>query len=169
MLAETEEVLAAAKRHLSDEAAAGTATVTAGGRTAQLRVRTALEIRDSTPANPSWVSKPWAVAGGVTEVDGKIKSAGKTTWVLAMVCAVLDGLPFMGSQTINGPVVYLTEQADSSLREALRRAGVLDRHDLHILSWADWRELTWPKIVAAAVDHARAVGAVLLVVDTLPQ
>ncbi len=137
--------------------------------TGVLRFRTAREIAEATPESPEWIVKPWIVAGGVTELSGKIKSAGKTTLITHMCRAALDGALFLGEPTTRTPVIFLTEQADSSLREALRRAGLLDRDDFVILSYYDARHLSWPEIVAAAVGHARALGARLIVVDTLPQ
>jgi hypothetical protein len=114
-----------------------------------------------------WVARPWVARGAITEIDGKVKAAGKTTWALAMTRCVLDGALFMGEPTIRGPVVYLSEQPDTSLREALRRAGLLERDDLHILKWADTRGVPWPKVAEAAGAMCRETGAVLLIVDTL--
>jgi hypothetical protein len=107
--------------------------------------------------------------GAITEVVGKPKAAGKTTWVMHLVKAVLMGAAFMDSPTEATPVVYLTEERDSSLREALGRAGLLDRVDLHILRWQDTRGIPWSEIVHEAIAKCRSVGARLLVVDTVPQ
>ncbi|MDP9355364.1 MAG: AAA family ATPase [Chloroflexota bacterium] len=134
-----------------------------------LRFRTAREIAEATPEQPDWIVEPWIVAGGVTELSGKIKAGGKTTLITHMCRAALDGEPFLGKPTSRTPVVFLTEQADSSLREAMRRADLLDRDDFVVLSYYDARHLAWPEIVAATVAHARTIGARLIVVDTLPQ
>ncbi len=134
-----------------------------------LRFRTAREIAEATPERPEWISEPWAVAGGVTEISGKIKSAGKTTFTTNMCEAILNGKPFLGRPTTRTAILYLTEQADSSLREALRRANILDRDDFAVLSYYDARHLSWPEIVEASVVHARSIGARMIVVDTLPQ
>jgi hypothetical protein len=66
-------------------------------------------------------------------------------------------------------VVYLTEQSDSSFRQALARAGLLNHDDLHILSWHKTLGLAWAEIVAQAVAKCADVGAKLMVIDTLPQ
>src|SRR5690606_19014987 len=90
-------------------------------------------------------------------------------WLTHAVRQVLDGCAFMGQPTTKSAVSYLTEQAPQSFREALRRADLLDRADLHILLWRDVAGRTWPQVVAAAVAQAQKIGAKLLVVDTLPQ
>jgi hypothetical protein len=131
---------------------------------------TALEVAEATPAQPPWVVAPWVVKGGLTELDGKIKG-GKTTLALAMCRAKLDGLDFLGYPTLPGPVIYLTEQPQTSFREGLRRAGLLEREDFHILFFSDARGLMWPQRVGVALSKALEVAreedTVLLVVDTL--
>lgn len=133
------------------------------------RFRTARELAAATTERPEWIAPPYVVIGGITEVDGKAKAAGKTTWTLALCRCVLDGLPFMGQPTVKAVIVYLSEQSPASLREALRRADLLNRNDLHVLCWHETRGADWPAIAAAAVAKAREVGALVLIVDTLPQ
>lgn len=132
-----------------------------------LRFRTAREIAEATPDVVPWRARPYLIDGALLEVVGKIKAAGKTTFVTFMCRAILDGTPFLGEPTVRGGVVYLTEQADSSLRETLRRAGLLDRDDFVVLSWSDMGDRSWPEVVDAAVDEAERRGAKVLVVDTL--
>ena len=110
-----------------------------------------------------------AGAGRVTEIDGKIKSAGKTTFCTHMCRAIVDGSDFMGQPTARSPIVYLTEQSPATFREALRRADLLDREDFRVLFWHDTIGTPWPDIVRAARDEARRIGAKVLVVDTLGQ
>ena len=86
-----------------------------------------------------------------------------------MVRCVLDGKDFMGQPTLKGPVVYLTEEHDSTFREALGRAGLLGHADLHVLSYGEAWGVAWPMIMVSAVEQWLAVGAKLLVVDTFPQ
>lgn len=136
---------------------------------APLRFRTAREIAATTPAEVPWVAEPWAATGALTEVDGKIKAAGKTTWVMALCQAVLDGADFMGQPTKKTPIVFLTEQGDTSLRQALKRAGLDQRDDCVLLSWADTRGIPWPDVIAEVVAKCEEISAGLIVVDTLPQ
>lgn len=144
-------------------------TSTTGTVPPRIRFQTARQIAEETPATPNWIARPWVVAGGMTEVTGKIKVAGKTTWITHLCREVLDGRPFMGEPTTASPVVYLTEQTTASFREALRRAGLLDRTDFHVMLWRDSIGLEWPDVVRLAVAKAKETGAGLLVVDTLPQ
>jgi hypothetical protein len=136
-------------------------------RVEQKRFLSACEIASLAPSVVPWVAKPWAAASALTEVEGKIKAAGKTTWVMHLCRAVLDGLPFMGEPTQRSPVVYLTEQPLTSFREALRRADLLERHDFRVLARLNALGLTWPETVVAATAECADTGARLLVVDTL--
>jgi hypothetical protein len=100
------------------------------------------------PAEVDWIAPKWVARGAITEVDGKIKSAGKTTWITYLCRAALDGLDFMGDPTVKTKVVYLTEQSPSTFREALRRADLLDRDDFVVLFWRDTMGLKWPEVRA---------------------
>ena len=133
----------------------------------RMRFRTAAEIEAETPTEPEWIAKPWVARRAVTAVDGKPKVAGKTTWVARQVRCVLTGKPFMGKPTKRTPVVYITEEADATFRQALDRAHLLGRTDLHVLYRRDTWGVSWPEIVKAAVEKCEAVGAELLVVDTI--
>jgi hypothetical protein len=140
-----------------------------GAAPPRLPFRTARELAAETPEVVEWVAEPWVALGCITELDGRPKTAGKTTWVLHLCKAVLDGAPFMGAPTRRSGVVYLTEQAPRSFRSTLERAGLLDRDDLLVLRWHDARGTAWPDVAAAAAAECRRRGYELLVVDTLPQ
>ncbi|MBV9600726.1 MAG: AAA family ATPase [Chloroflexi bacterium] len=142
-----------------------------GGATERkLSFHTARDVAQDGPEHVPWRVKPWIADGAITELDGKVKQAGKTTWLLAAIRASLDGEPFMGQPTGGkAPVVLLTEQGKQSLRAALRRAGLVDRDDLHILYWHEASGIPWPQVVDEAATMARQVGAQLLAVDTLSQ
>jgi AAA domain len=128
--------------------------------------RTAAEVADATPEVVAWVAAPWVAAGAITELAGPPKAAGKTTFTLHMIAAVLDGREFLGRPTRRGAVVLLTEERDSTLRPALSRAGLLGRADLHILRRCDTPRMGWPDVCRAAFVKCREVGAVLFVLDT---
>jgi hypothetical protein len=151
----------------------GTLTTVAGQPeqrpTATIVCRTAAEFAALTPEDTEWIAAPWVAAGAITELDGAVKAAGKTTFALALARAAIDGAPFLDQPTVRTPVVYLTEQPDSSFRQALRRAGVLDSRDLHIISWKDTVGIPWPEVCRQAVERCQAVRARLLIVDTLGQ
>ena len=75
----------------------------------------------------------------------------------------------MDLPTAKTSVVYLSEQSAPTFREALGRAGLLDREDFVALFWRDTIGLNWGEIVHEAAEEAVRRGAELLVVDTLPQ
>ena len=130
--------------------------------------RTPLEVAASTSESPDWVWRGNAALGAITEVDGKIKSSGKTTLVMHLVAAILDGQPFLGQPTMRTNVVYLTEQTPGPFREALARAGVLLRGaELRLVFRADVAGLPWPHLIAQVAADAKRDGYGLLVVDTL--
>jgi hypothetical protein len=131
--------------------------------------RTAREIAAATPAHTEWVARPWVAKGAITEIDGKIKAAGKTTFVSHMVTAVKDGKPFMGEPTSKTRVVWLTEQPPTSFRKVLERAGLTECEDVLVLPWHETSGTPWPLVARAAADKALEFGAGLLVVDTLGQ
>jgi 5S rRNA maturation endonuclease (ribonuclease M5) len=116
----------------------------------RLRFYTPVELATMTQPKPDWVVGPGLVAvGAITEIDGKIKAAGKTTLMLGMVGAILEGASFLGQPTRQARVVYVTEQTRQTFMDALRRAGLADRCDeLRILFREDFGAATWPEIVA---------------------
>jgi hypothetical protein len=119
-------------------------------------------------AEKKWVWHGYCAAGSIVEVSAKIKT-GKTSVLLSACKAILDGVSFLDQPTHKTKVLYLTEQPDTSFREAIERAGLLGREDFHVLSFADTRGIAWADVVRAAVIQAKRIGAGLLVVDTLPQ
>ena len=143
------------------------ADVPSGGMNA-LPFRTAREFVATLPESPRWALFGYVPFGCLVELVGKAKAAGKTTWLLYLVAALVNRAPFLGHATSGGPVVFLTEQPGASLRAALHRTGLANRADLSILSWRDARGTPWPDVVAAAFAECRRIGAVLLVIDTLP-
>ena len=134
-----------------------------------MRFKTAKEVAEETPAEVEWVARPWVAKGAITEVDGKIKAGGKTTWVTHMVRKALDGEPFMGEPTTKTKAVFLTEQSPASFRKALERADLLEREDVLVLHWHDTRGVDWPDVARAAVNKALEFEAGALLVDTLGQ
>jgi hypothetical protein len=135
----------------------------------RMRFRTAREIAAEGSREVAWIAPPWVAKAAITEVLGKPKAAGKTTWVQRLIRSVLDGLPFMGKHTTRTRVVYLTEERRTTLCAALQRAGLLDRDDLIILRWHDTVATPWPQVMTQAITECRHRGAELLVVDTVSQ
>jgi hypothetical protein len=127
-----------------------------------------LQIASQTPDTPAWIVRGYAALQAITEIDGKIKSSGKTTLVTHLVAAVLDGAPFLGQPTTRTKIVYLTEQTPATFREALERAGLMGRGDeLRVVFRRDVAHLAWAELVRTVADDARRDGYGLLVIDTL--
>jgi len=133
-----------------------------------LRFVSARELAASH-ATTDWAIRPWIAFGAITELDGRPKAAGKSTLLAHACAAYLEGRPFLGQPTTRGPIVYLSEQPPSSLRETFGRAGLLERDELRILLYRDALGSRWPDVVDAALAECDRIGARLLVVDTLPQ
>ena len=130
--------------------------------------RTPLEVANSTSEQPDWLLHGFIALGAITEVDGKIKSSGKTTLVTHLVAAILDGQPFLGQPTMRTNVVYLTEQTAATYREALGRAGLLARGaELRLVFRGDVAGRPWSELIAQVAADAKRDGYGLLVVDTL--
>jgi DnaB-like helicase N terminal domain/AAA domain len=115
-----------------------------------------------------WIAKGLVAKGAITELGAKVKM-GKTTLVLAMVQAIVDGRTFLNLETLKTPVLYLTEQPAVSFRQAMARANLLTKDDFLILTYTDTRGVTWPDVASAAVKECKRVGGSLIVVDTLSQ
>jgi DnaB-like helicase N terminal domain/AAA domain len=133
-----------------------------------LRFKTAVELSASSDHEIGWILTGYAAKGSITEIGAKVK-AGKTTLLLAMVRAIMDGATFLGRATLKTPVVYLTEQPGVSFRQAMERADLLEHEDFTVLPFYDTRGMGWPEVAAAAVTECKRIGASLLVVDTLGQ
>jgi hypothetical protein len=148
------------------DSAAAIGNPKAAATTPPLPFRTAAQIGRETAADVQWAVRPWLAFGAATELDGKIKVAGKTTFVSYMVRALLDGEPFLGEPTTRSRVILLTEQSPVSFRETLRRAGLLTREDLFILYCHDAFGRTWSDVAGQAIAEARRRQAKVIVVDT---
>lgn len=138
------------------------------GQSRIVNFRSGADIAMNADETIAWIMPGFVVRGGITEIGAKVK-AGKTTLVMKLVRAVADGLDFFGGPTLKTPTVYLTEQPIVSFRQAMERANLLGRPDFHVLQHSDTRGMSWPEVVAEAVRECKRVGAMLLVIDTLPQ
>jgi hypothetical protein len=127
---------------------------------------TARDVAAMTPDTPDWIIRGLLARQAVTEIDGKIKVAGKTTFITHAVRKVLDGMPFIELPTAKVKVVYVTEQTPGSFREALRRADLLDT-DLRIVFRRDVAHIKWPDLVTQLTADALRDGYAVLVFDTL--
>lgn len=117
----------------------------------------------------SWQVKPWIPEGGLTELTGEAKEAGKTTWILALCKSIINGWDFMGEPVKKCPVIFLTEQLGQSLKVQIREAELDTEEDFHILCWYDVWEHEWADLMEQVIAYALLWGVKLIVVDTLPQ
>jgi hypothetical protein len=154
---------------MQDDAFHSAHTPTSSRAERNLPFRTARAVGQEVPEKVVWYVPGYIAAGAVTELVGKIKAAGKTTWVTFAVHSIVTGTRFMDLPTTQTGVVYLTEQSPTSFRVALARAGLLERDDVFVLFWRDTAGRSWPDVVAAAVEECRRRGCGVLVVDTLPR
>jgi hypothetical protein len=129
------------------------------------RYQNVVEIRARGSGKAEWIL-PFVERSSITCLSAKIKM-GKSSLIMSGCKAVLTGGTFLGKPVTCGPVVLISEMAGSALIAALDRAGLGDGEGLRILQPSDAFGLTWPQIVASAVEECQRVNAVLLVVDTL--
>jgi hypothetical protein len=142
-----------------------------------MKFMTARELFESKPEPVEWVCEPWLALEAITELDGAPKSAGKTTFALAMCKAILMGADFLGHATVKSGIVYLTEESGTSFRAALERAGIGKSPDFHVLFWKQTHGIrdrgsedsAWAQVLDVAVQYAKTNGAAVLVVDTFAQ
>ena len=73
----------------------------------------------------------------------------------------MEGSEFLGGATVKGPVIYLSEQSDTTVKVALQRANLLNSDDLRILTWAETlrRGMVWPEVVDFAVQQCKRGSA----------
>jgi hypothetical protein len=128
---------------------------------------TAASIESIEDEDVTWLAYGLVGQGLTTELDGKVKKSGKTTLVLSLCRAILNGEQFLGQPTVRTPIVYLTEQSGPSFKRNLRDAGLLGQEEFHLLLWNDVRDRDWPTIITDAHLKLRETGALLLVIDTL--
>lgn len=126
----------------------------------------ASERYSSLPPEPDYLVEPYFVLGALTEIVGKIKD-GKTTLVMHLVKAVLEGGEFLGRSCKQSKVVYLTEQAVVSFVAQLEQAGIRQHEGLYVLHAPEVRRFSWQDKVKAAAIKCAEVGANLLVIDTV--
>jgi hypothetical protein len=130
---------------------------------------TARDLASSADAGVPWCWRGFLAYGSLTELSGRAKAAGKSTFVLSAVSAIVERRDFLGHATQWSPVLILSEQSRPSLRELVVRTGLADRNDVYFLSWHDTRTKPWATVVEEAMDFATQVDAGLVVIDTLPQ
>jgi hypothetical protein len=118
-----------------------------------LPFRTAAELAREQPIATAWFVPGFVAPGVVVEIVGKLKASGKTTFVSWLVKALLVGAVFLSRSTRRTAVVWLTEERPQSFLETLKRSGLTDSTDLHILHWHDTKALPWPVVMRGAAAY----------------
>jgi hypothetical protein len=121
-----------------------------------------------TAQEVKWLVRPYVAEGAITLLTGRAKASGKSTFTCHMLARVLDGHHFLGQPTQKTGAVYMTEER-STFVELLKRSGLLGRPELRFLRYDPARDATFAEQVAAAREVAKAIGAKVLIVDTVAQ
>ncbi len=116
------------------------------------------------PEDPEWLWDGYVAPGSITLPAGRPK-VGKTTFVFGLLAALQDGTPFLGRATRQTKTLLLTEERPATLAEKQRRWGLRD-DSVHVLMRHQASALSWPEILAEAVEYCAQHGIQLLVIDT---
>jgi hypothetical protein len=125
--------------------------------------RSSIEFVETAPQEIEWLIPGVLPAGAVVLLSGR-EGSMKSWLAMTMARAIAAGVPWLGKQTKQGPVLYLDgEMQPALLQDRLRGIGPVDQ--LHIWTWTD---PTFPEQLngnANLIEAAR--GHKLIVVDTL--
>lgn len=94
--------------------------------------------------------------------------AGKSMLVGGLLKAVEAGEPFLGHATTPATAMIVTEEDSAALRGRADVLGLLDLRGEFIGRSTGAFNLSWPKLIETATEHALKAGHRLLVVDTFP-
>lgn len=142
--------------------AVGISTPEEARRTSYPKFVLARELLASLPPDPEGTWGSYLVPGNVTILAGKPK-AGKSTLAMALAGAIGSNADsFLGQRVNGGPVLYVAEEASSTL------AHKLPGGDVHLLT----RDLAWPapsweELIELTRREAQRVKAVAVFIDTL--
>jgi len=131
----------------------------------ELRSYTPRELVELVPQPIEWIAFSVAAKGMLTLVDGDPKSAGKTTLITMAIGASFREELFLNQATRRCPIIYLTEEPRRSFTLPIRKAGLIDMPDLHII-FASELSLAWPQLVQFVERKCVEVKAQWLICDT---
>lgn len=113
----------------------------------------------------------WYVQGivpneSLISIQGRPK-CGKSTFVFAMLKAILEGGEFLGKPTKSVKVVYLSEQNRVSMCQQLKEAGIDSNTDkMSVMTVEDAYRDGWDRNFQAAQEQLQTSAAKLLIVDS---
>jgi hypothetical protein len=128
-------------------------------------VRTAPEVLATEHAEVDWLVEGLLAPGCWTEIVGAQKE-GKSTFLYAMVKAMLHGASFVDLATTQTHALVVTEQVGKSLIATLKRAGLEGEPGLNILTIGDTFGRHWPTMASEIIDLAVERHCKLVVFDT---
>ena len=119
----------------------------------------------------SHLDLPWTVPGGLSVLTGPPKTAGKSSWVLSLASRLAAGDAFLGTEASPSTVVMLADSSPATMRELLAWHELSEESlaRLHIAHPQDLARAGWGQVFESAFEHARQVGADLLIADCLDQ
>jgi predicted ATP-dependent serine protease len=138
------------------------------GQKELLPLKTATDIIEAAKDGTDWIVEGLVAPGEITDVAGKAKLSGKTTFITHMLNAVIKGEEFMGLATRKSKVLYLTEQGNN-FANALKKSGLVDAGDaLRLVQYRDLdgKNARWNNLINAAIKACSKGGFEVLVVDT---
>ncbi|MGE0229549.1 MAG: AAA family ATPase [Dehalococcoidia bacterium] len=129
--------------------------------------RTYAEIRAATAEKPrEWLIPGLLPLGGVIVVAGYAKRSGKSTLAWALAAARERGGLFLGAEVERGPVVIVAEDADLDLADRIERFGFPEGGGCVLSRAAVEGGWTIEEVAREAGEHARVLGARVVIVDT---
>ncbi len=128
---------------------------------------TIAELLEQAPAKPEYLVNGLIYKGNVIATLGKIK-AGKTTFMLKAIEAILLGEPFLKLETNRTPVLYVTEQGKESFLAQVQRAQLKEEsmRELRLITHYDLIGMDWVGRARLIGQQAVACNAGLIVTDT---
>ena len=124
------------------------------------------ELAQREPRRAPAIVEGYAYEHAITDLAAHPKM-GKTTFLGALAVAVCRGQPFLGLETRQGMVLYLSEETPRTFLSAMYRVGAAQEESLLAVFRHDAFGLEWPEVCAQVADLCRQYGVVLVIVDTL--
>ena len=138
------------------------------GQNELLPLKTPKDIIEAAKDSTDWIVEGLLGPGEITDLAGKAKLSGKTTFITHMLNAVIKGEQFIGLATRKAKVLYLTEQGNN-FANALKKSGLANARDgLRIVQYRDLdgKNARWNNLINAAIKECSNGGFEVLVVDT---
>jgi hypothetical protein len=134
-------------------------------RVGGLRLRSLGDLAATAGDAVSWLLEGIVPAGGAFVLLAAFMKTGKSTWLYALIAALVRGSQFIGLGVMPGPVLLLAvEELDRDVVIRLRGFGVQDSDPLHIhVGPLPDSDATWK----ALRERIAELRPVLVVVDTL--